>query len=76
MLLFFVQSRDFVPLRSHQLAARMYALTPRSFEEVALKFVGLNSTSALKTYLLQKLQTLTKEVWKNVFADFFSLSRH
>jgi len=39
-------------------SADTFAKTQRSFEEVALRFLGANETMALKSFLLRKLKTL------------------
>jgi len=41
-------------------AATYFGKTSLSFEEVSLKFIRMNNRDALKTYLLQKLDNLTK----------------
>ncbi len=52
------QADHYLEQRSFELAAKYYARTKKSFEEIALRFITLNERDALKTYLLAKLRTL------------------
>eukprot|EP01104_Vermistella_antarctica_P010093 TRINITY_DN2663_c0_g1_i4.p1 TRINITY_DN2663_c0_g1~~TRINITY_DN2663_c0_g1_i4.p1 ORF type:complete len:947 (-),score=277.56 TRINITY_DN2663_c0_g1_i4:38-2878(-) len=46
--------------KNFELAASFYGKTMRSFEEVALKFLSINESDALKSYLVHKLENLGK----------------
>jgi vacuolar protein sorting-associated protein 18 len=55
----FSQAEYYFRKGTYQKAALMYAQTDRSFEEIALKFVNIeHSTAALRAYLLHKLESL------------------
>lgn len=45
-----------------QQAAISFSQSQLSFEEVALKFIQVERTDALKTFLIKKLASLHKEV--------------
>nr|XP_006811890.1 PREDICTED: vacuolar protein sorting-associated protein 18 homolog [Saccoglossus kowalevskii] len=52
------QAEHFFREKSYEKSAVFYALTERSFEEVALKFIQVDRKDALKTFLLKKLNGL------------------
>lgn len=45
---------------SYEKSASLYALSHKSFEEIALKFLQINEDEALKQFLIYKLDTLTE----------------
>jgi hypothetical protein len=56
------QADHYFEQKQYERAARSYARTRRSFEEIALRFLQLEATgqgdNALKVYLMSKLETL------------------
>lgn len=53
------QADYYVKRGDHEAAAVIYAKTNQAFEEVALRFVEINQKDALKTYLTEKLKSLS-----------------
>jgi vacuolar protein sorting-associated protein 18 len=53
-----VQADYYFERKEYVIAARYYAMTSRSFEEVALKFADEDSEKALKTFVQAKLESL------------------
>ncbi len=49
-------------LSRYQEAAISFSQSQLSFEEVALKFIQVDRTDALKTFLIKKLASLHREV--------------
>lgn len=52
------QAEHFFEAGDFEMAAKIFAQTNKSFEEVVLLFVNRNQRAALKTFLMQKLLTL------------------
>ncbi|XP_077978049.1 vacuolar protein sorting-associated protein 18 homolog isoform X1 [Glandiceps talaboti] len=52
------QAEYFFNDKSYEKSAMYYALTERSFEEVALKFIQVEQRDALKTFLIKKMNAL------------------
>ena len=50
----------------YQEAAISFSQSQLSFEEVALKFIQVNRTDALKTFLIKKLVSLKEKVSEKV----------
>ena len=44
------------------MSAGLFAKTQKSFEEVALMFIGIDQQEPLKTYLIKKLENLKTQV--------------
>ena len=53
------------------MAAKFYAQTQASFEEVALKFIQVEEKQALRMFLLKKLDSLKSQVRKLAITKVF-----
>ncbi len=51
----------FVSIYSYEKSASLYALSHKSFEEIALKFLQISEDEALKKFLICKLDTMTEK---------------
>ncbi|KAJ5074432.1 vacuolar protein sorting-associated protein [Anaeramoeba ignava] len=60
------QADSFYEQKQYQKAALTYAKTYYPFEDVALRFLSINDIEALKIYLLQKIDSISKDNYTQV----------